>query len=179
MSAGQVVKYIVIGGIAVGIGYVAYNIYEYFKNLNTGQLSWDFVTSNPITEWINAQETRATFSNPSSPIYDPAYANAKIIYTDTLYTEQELANLYPNYSGPIVDITPSQAVGYFINMNSSSGTTAGSAENPFNFNNGWQGAGYYWQIPTLAQNLIFYIPSQSVYNSTKENPKYIMSYYGG
>jgi hypothetical protein len=179
MSAGQVVKYVVIGGIAVGVGYLAYTIYDYFKHLNTGQLSWDFVTSNPITEYLNAQEVKATFTNPLSPTYDPAYANAKIVYTDTLYTASQLASLYPNYSGPIVDITPTQAAGYFINVSSPTGTAAGSAGNPYLFSAGWKGQGYYSQIPTLSQNLVYYIPSEQVYNDTKANPRYIITYYGG
>lgn len=209
------VKYSVIGGLAIAIGIGAYFLYNYLdknvlpsvtdlgkdvgnglkglendigaiekdigdvgKGLKTDvknlvkeiptikAIKYDATTSNPVTEYIQANAIRDTLNNPNSKLYDPNYKNAKINFVSHVKSIAQQEKENPNYIGPIVDISKKQAVGDFINMPKMSGNSLGTNFNAFEFKNGWQGKGFYKHINKLV--LQVYILNNNEYNQIQK-----------
>ncbi len=157
------VKYSVIGGAIILIGVVGFFIYEKIVNSNiklpnAREIQDSVIASNPVTKYIQATAIRGELKNS-----DPDYKNAKVIFTNNIQTNKQLTNQNPNYSGPVIDITPTQTTGQFINLPKiNSSNNLGTNDNPYNFKNGYQGEGYYNHINKLV--LVVYILDLNMYD---------------
>ncbi len=140
-----------------------------YENTPFKKYQYDVVTSNPVTKYIQATAIRNTLNNKNSKYYNPSYKNTKVIYTNNLQTTSQLKKQNPNYKGSILDVTPTQTIGQYINMPKiNSSNNLGTNDNSFDFKKGYQGEGYYNNINKLA--LQVYVLNKNMYNQlSKKN----------
>ncbi|MEM3424092.1 MAG: hypothetical protein QXE51_05955 [Nitrososphaeria archaeon] len=160
------IKYIVIGGAVIaviGIGYYAYTqLQKFLKEISMNPAdAYNAAISNPISQFAAAQTIKNDITTQ-----DASYSNAKVVFTPQPLSLSEMEQ-QSNNNGNVPIINISQAgVGTFNPMprGTPTGSTAGSAGNPYNFANGWQGVGWYMNIPNLPPNMVVLIPNQTDYN---------------
>ncbi len=167
-----IIKYSVIGGGIILVSVVGLFVYEKIKDMNVKlppkrTIHYDLIASNPITKFIQATAIRNTLNNKNSKYYDPTYKNTKVEFTNSIQSSKQLKKKYNDYSGPVIDITPTQTTGQFINMPNTTpaenkANVLGTNDNPYNFKNGWQGEGFYNHINKLV--LQVYILNKNMYN---------------
>ncbi len=170
-SDATLIKYSVIGGAIILTGVVGLFIYEKIKDMNIKlppkrRIEYDVIASNPLTELIQADALRNTLNNKNSKYYDPGYKNTKVEFTNSIQSNKQIKKKYKNHSGAIIDITPNQTIGQYVNMrNINSSNVLGTNDNPYNFSNGYKGAGYYNHINQLVIQV--YILNKNQYNQLK------------
>ncbi len=159
------VKYSVIGGAVLLVSVIGFYLYEEIKSVKLPPkraIQYGVVTSNPITEIIQANGIRDQLKNSN-----PDYKNTKVEFTNSIQSSKQLKKKYNDYSGPVIDVTPKQTTGQFINMPNTTpaenkANVLGTNDNQYNFKNGWQGEGFYTHINQLV--LQVYILNKNQYN---------------
>ncbi len=164
-----IIKYSVIGGAIFLVSVVGFYLYEKIVNSklpNKRKIQYDVIASNPITEFLQANALRNTLNNKNSKYYNPSYKNTKVEFTNSIQSNKQLKKKYNNFKGSIIDITPTQTIGQFINLpNINSSNVLGTNDNPYNFKYGYKGQGYYNHINQLV--LQVYILNKNQYNQLK------------
>jgi hypothetical protein len=153
--------WLIIGG---AIAFIAYEVYKALQNPAT---PYDVATSNPISEAGSNTVINSTL-NSEQPSQN--YNNVYDVYTSTPMSAQQLITLSLQKGEPVVDITPSGISTSNANVAITSGT--GSVAEPFNYTEGWQGAGFYQDMPNKYPTLTQYFATQSGYNSYSTNNSY-------
>lgn len=154
----------IVGGV---VFYLIFKVVSTAENLVKGfesgtispQEGYLIAVSNPITQYATSQSLKSQISKTY-----PEYANANVIYVQNASTVNTAL-----LTQPTIIVSPSGISTYNpLPSGAPTGYQLGGAGNPYDFNLGWQGQGFYWNIPSLFSNsVVVFIPNEYDYNLEK------------
>jgi hypothetical protein len=149
-------------GIVAILGVGVYEIYNYFtKNPIQLPTTTQVITSNPITQAAATMTIRSSISSQNSD-----YRDASVTYLNG-NTSPAINTL--NQNNPTIFVNPSGSIGTYNPLSSNllptaSGVPLGNNTNPYNYQNGWQGEGWYNNISTANPKVAMEITTNANYN---------------
>lgn len=147
---------------AAGAG-VSAAVQSFVQFLNSPQTAYALATSNPVSQAAAASTIKA-----GVVALNPIYSNAAVVWSNTPYNLQTMIATSETFGNvPIIDVSP-QGVGTYAPSSTGKG---GNTSNPFDYQRGWQGSGFYNNITGLYPALVLELSTLTQYN----NPQLVLN----
>ena len=167
-------EYVLIGGAVAAIAIVAAVVYELSQksNLQSIQTTYNITSSNPVSRAAESSTITSGIQQQeqNSGLVGFSTLTPKLIYVNTASAAPDFQSLIAqstaNGGAPIYVVTPTSVSGYGGNPNYTPITTVGDGTyaNAWNFNAGWNGIGWYVNVPHQNAASPIRISSLKAYN---------------